>query len=278
MIADSHQHFWNKDKFNYPWLTPNLGCMYRNFIPEDLRPLIELNQVSCTVVVQAMSSVEETYWLLELAEQYDFIAGVVGWVDLVDEKVGATIEKLVQYPKFKGIRHQAEDEPDREWLTKENVLRGLEAAEQFGVRFDALLKHNQLWQLDIVAQRCPALNIVIDHCAKPNIAAGEFEEWAQHISAAAKLPVHCKLSGLITEADHEKWMIDEIRPYADHVINAFGSERVMFGSDWPVSTMASDYSRTVNTFMELLSGLSEKDKQNILYHNAVKFYGLKGTR
>ncbi|MDD5017308.1 MAG: amidohydrolase family protein [Eubacteriales bacterium] len=274
MIADAHQHFWDKDRFNYPWLTPEMGCLYRNFLPEDLEPLIKFNSVSHTIVVQALSSIDETYWLLGLAEQNDFIAGVVGWVDLTDQELFFTLEKLAKYLKFIGIRHQVEDEADREWLIRENVLLGLEKAMRFGLRFDALLKHDQLWQLDIVARRCPTLGIVIDHCAKPNIKDSAFEVWAEHINEAAKLPIYCKLSGLITEADHERWTIRDLKPYADYILAVFGTKRVMFGSDWPVSTMASDYGCTLKTYIELLSELSEEERQDILYSNTIKFYGL----
>ena len=274
MIIDSHQHFWDITRFKYPWQTPESELLYKNYLPIDLKPLIHFTGIEATVVVQAMSSHEETMWLLELAEENEWILGIVGWVDLQDKQLNKKLEVLKNNPKLKSIRHQVEDESNQEWLLQEFVLNGLSIISEFDYRFDALLKHNQLWQLECVLERCPNLNIVIDHAAKPDIKNNRFEEWAKNIEKAAALPIHCKLSGLFTEADCDSWVQEDIEPYFTHILNVFGADRIMFGSDWPVSTLASDYQRTVNTALSLCSNLSNYDQEKIFYTNAKKFYQL----
>ena len=272
MIVDAHQHFWNKDRFDYPWLTPETDGLYRNFEPEDLQPLAEVCDVENTIVVQCMSSVEETKWLLELSEKSNLIGGVVGWVDLQSDILERDLSELQRFEKLKSVRHQIEDEQDREWLLQKSVLRGLKIVSEHGLKFDALLKHDQLWQLKSVVDACPELGIVIDHSAKPDIKNREFDVWAKNIADASKLPVNCKLSGLFTEAEHKTWKTEDIRKYSDFVLKCFGPERVMFGSDWPVSTLASDYRRTIRTTVELCSDLSEEDRHLVFFLNAREFY------
>jgi len=272
-MIDAHQHFWNLDEVSYYWMNPGCGSLFRNFVPSDLYPLTVAAGVDRTVVVQATSSMQETAWLLQQAAENDFIGGVVAWVDLTDPSIQQTLNILVKNPKFKGVRHQIEDEKDRRWILKPEVLRGLKAVEESGIAFDALLKRDQLWQLQGVLDACPALRVVIDHCAKPDIAHGGFDEWAEKIDAAAKLPVSCKLSGLFTEAA-PGWTVDDIRPYAEHVLEVFGEDRVMFGSDWPVSTQTADYCRVVESTKALLAGLSESAIEKIMDGNARRFYKL----
>lgn len=270
-MIDSHQHFWNKDEVSYHWLSPESGKLYRNFVPSDLLPLTQAAGVEKTVVVQATNHMGETDWLLKQASENDFIGGVVAWVDLKDENLAETLAELKKNPKLKGVRHQIEDEPNREWMLQEEVLRGLKIVEESGLAFDALLKMDQLWQLKTVVEKCPNLPIVIDHCAKPDIAAGGFDEWAPLIAEAAKLPVMCKLSGLLTEASAD-WTVEEIQPYADYILEIFGEDRVMFGSDWPVSTLASEYVGTVEAFKALLADLDDNAKEKVFDKNARKFY------
>lgn len=272
MIIDSHQHYWNKALFNYPWLTPESGCLYRAFEPRDLIPLARENNVVKTVVVQAMSSCEETAWLLKLADQNELIGGVVGWVDLKSGNVAEKLAEFARNPKFKSVRHQIEDEPNREWILQSEVLTSLKAAEKAGIAFDVLMKHDQLWQVREVREKCPDLRMVIDHAAKPDIKHGEFAPWASHLKTAAQYVDMCKLSGLFTEADHATWEKEDIRRYFDFVLETFGTDRVMFGSDWPVSTMASNYSRTVHTSLELCAELSETERQKVFFENAKSFY------
>lgn len=272
MIIDAHQHFWDKDRFHYPWLTPALGCLYRNFLPSDLQPQLEKSGVAKTVVVQAMASLEETRFLLELADGNEFIAGVVGWVPLGDNTLAVNLEELCRNRKFKGVRHQVEDEEKRDWLLQEEVLRGLSTVAAFGLSFDALLGQDQLWQLEAVCERAEGLSIVLDHAAKPDIAGGEYQAWAAHMKRVARLPILCKMSGLLTEADHAHWTIDGLRRYAECILECFGADRVMFGSDWPVSTQAADYETSVRTAETLLSMLSAAQREMVMYANARKFY------
>lgn len=275
-MIDSHQHYWDKERFHYPWLMPTLGCLYNTFLPEDLAPLVRAAGVDKTVVVQAMSSLEEMDFLLSLAEANEFIGGVVGWVDLTASNLNQTLDELCKRSKLKGVRHQIEDEPNREWLLQPSVIQGLRCVAEHGLCFDALLKQDQLWQLKTITKEIPALKIVVDHAAKPDIAKGKYDEWAGRIVEVAKLPVYCKLSGLLTEADHDSWTTEDILPYAQHVLNSFGANRVMFGSDWPVSTMAADYQTSVNTALRLLQDLTPEERECVMDGNARRFYGIEG--
>jgi L-fuconolactonase len=274
MIIDAHQHFWSSEKFYYDWLVPELGPLYRNFVAEDLKPLVKENDVVSTVAVQARPELAETMWLLEMAKVNDFIGGVVGWVDFHAEDLDKTLDMLAKYPKLKGVRHQIEDEKDREWMIRPKTLRGLKKIEAHGLSFDALLKHDQLWQLDIVCNVCPNLPIVIDHCSKPNIAAGEKEPWVSRITAASRLPVSVKISGLLTEAGVKDWTVEKIKCYTDLVLSLFGTDRCMVGSDWPVSLQGATYKQSMDTLKELLKDLSETAKQKVFYENAKEFYRL----
>ena len=274
MIIDSHQHFWDKRIFNYPWLTPELGCLYRAFLPKDLEELLAPAGVEKTVVVQAMPSLDEARWLLQLADENSFIGGVVGWVDLLDKHIESVLDEFAKNPKFKSVRHQIEDESNREWLLQNQVLTSLKQVSEFGLCFDALLKHEQLWQLERLMDACPDLHIVIDHAAKPDIKGKEFDSWAKHLEQAARLPIYCKFSGLFTEADHMNWTQEDLAPYYRHIMDSFGADRVMFGSDWPVSTMASDYNRTVKTSLSLCKDLTAHENEKIFCQNAKDFYNI----
>lgn len=274
-MIDAHQHFWDKTKLHYPWLSPQQPVLNRNYLPEDLKPLAKEAGVSKTVVVQALSSAEETKWLLDIAAGNDLIGGVVGWVDLQSPVVGDELDALKETPKLKGIRHQAEDEPDRGWILQKNVLNGLREVAQAGLGFDALLKHDQLWQLKAVLDYCPQLRIVIDHAAKPDIRTGAFDSWAKNLEKAAALPVMCKFSGLFTEAEHGSWTQSDIEPYYRHILNVFGPERMMFGSDWPVSTMAADYKQTVHVSSSLCGGLTGAQRELVFHKNARAFYKIE---
>lgn len=274
MIVDSHQHFWDRSKLDYYWMSEDLGVLYHDFLPEELEPLLQRADVRKTVVVQATSSYRETDWLVKLAEGNDFIAGVVCWVDLLDEKLEDKLEQLARHPKIVGVRHQAEDEQDREWLLRREVLGSLKKVHKFGLRFDALLKHDQLGQLQRVFDACGEIGVVIDHAAKPNIHAKGFEPWAGAMETAAELPVFCKFSGLFTEAG-QHWTPEDIRPYQEHLLRVFGADRLLFGSDWPVSLTASSYQDTVAVSRQLFSALGETDMEKVFAGNAVQFYGLK---
>lgn len=270
MIIDSHQHFWQVGRFDYPWMSSDLGVLYRDYLPADLVPILERNGVEKTVVVQASNSVAETTWLLELADANPFIAGVVGWVDLMSADID-----FVSHPKFKGVRHLVESEPNDDWLVQPAVLSGLKKLSSRGCAYDLLVHTRHLKYVPQVAESCPELKFVVDHLAKPPIARNEIKEWAEAMKRVAAFQnIHCKLSGLVTEANWTAWQTDDLRPYVDEALNLFGVERMMFGSDYPVCLLASSYDRMLESFQELVKDLSAADRDQIFSTNAQRFYRL----
>jgi L-fuconolactonase len=279
MIVDSHQHFWEVGRFDYPWMSPKLGVLYRDYLPEMLEPILNECGVAKTIVVQASNSLAETNWLLSLAEQHPFIAGVVGWVDLMDPRMAEDLEVFKANPKFKGVRHLVESEPEDDWLAQPEVRRGLQTLEQNDVACDLLVHPRHLKHVKTVADACPRLRLVVDHMAKPPIGNGsrrEITEWAAALRAVAAFPnVSCKLSGLVTEANHTSWRKEDLLPYVELALEFFGPERMMFGSDWPVCLLAASYAQVLEAFQSLLVDLSDEDRAMILAGNAMKFYQLQ---
>ncbi len=270
MIVDAHQHFWEVGGFDYPWMTSDLGVLYRDYLPSE--PQGGVDQV---VVVQASNSVAESRWLLSLADENDFISGVVGWVDLVNADVDAQLAELTAHPKFKGVRHLVESEPADDWLVQPAVISGLQRLASYGVTYDLLVHPRHLRHARTVAERCPDLRLVIDHLAKPRIAEHGFDEWAREFKPLAAYPnMYCKLSGLVTEADWNSWTTDDLRPYVEYALELFGPERLMFGSDHPVCLLAASYTRVLESFQEILAGVSERDRDLIFGENARTFYRL----
>jgi L-fuconolactonase len=276
MIVDSHQHFWQVGRFNYPWMSPELEVLYRDFLPPDLEPILKEHGVAKTVLVQASNSLAETQWLLSLADSYPFIAGVVGWVDLTDALMEQELEALTANPKFKGVRHLVESEPAEDWLTQPSVLRGLQKLVDFDVSVDLLVHTRHLQHVKIVAERCPELRLVVDHMAKPPIRSGEIKDWAQQLKAVASYPnVYCKLSGLVTEANLTTWKPDDLRPFVNCALEYFGPRRMMFGSDWPVCLLAASYDQVLKCFRSLLVELSDSNQSAIFGGNSIEFYRLQ---
>ena len=275
MITDSHQHFWQVGRFDYPWMTSDLGVLYRDYLPAEFAPILRDNQVQKTVLVQASNSIEESRWLLELANENAFIAGVVGWVDLMSPDVDAQLAELSADPKFKGVRHLVESEPNDGWLVQPAVLSGLKGLSHYNLSYDLLVHTRHLKHVPRVAESCPELALVIDHLAKPPIAKNEFDEWSRALAPLAQYPnIHCKLSGLVTEANWHSWETSDLRPYVDYALELFGADRLMFGSDYPVCLLAATYNRVLESFQEILAGLSERDREKIFSLNAAKFYRL----
>ncbi|HKP83494.1 MAG TPA: amidohydrolase family protein [Pyrinomonadaceae bacterium] len=271
-MIDSHQHFWQVGSFDYPWMSKDLGALYRDYLPDDLAPILKQNGVKQTVVVQASNSVAESRWLLELADGNDFIAGVVGWVDLISVEIDAQLDELCAHPKFKGVRHLVESEPNDDWLAEPAVLAGLRKLSERGLSYDLLVHTRHLQYVPQVVERCPDLALVIDHLAKPPIARNEIKEWSEAMKPVARYPnIHCKLSGLVTEASWSSWQTSDLRPYIDYALELFGADRLMFGSDYPVCLLAASYERVLESFQELL-GDSDRDK--IFSQNAARFYRL----
>jgi L-fuconolactonase len=267
-MIDAHQHFWQVGRFDYPWMSKDLGVLYRDYLPEDLAPVLKRNNVEKTVLVQASNSVAETRWLLELADANDFIAGVVGWVDLTSPEIEA-------HPKLKGIRHLVESEPNDDWLIQPSVLSNLQKLSARGLSYDLLVHTRHLKYVSVVAESCPDLMLVIDHLAKPPIARNEMNEWSRAFKPLARYRnISCKLSGLVTEADWHSWKTDDLRPFVNCALEVFGAERMMFGSDYPVCLLAASYDRVLDSFQEVLQYLSVADREKIFSQNAAKFYRL----
>ena len=269
-MIDSHQHFWQLGRFDYPWMTSDLGVLYRDYIPADLSPILKQNNIEKTILVQASNSVAESRWLLDLADANNFIAGVVGWVDLTSFQIDH-----LSHPKLKGVRHLVESEPNDEWLIQPSVLAGLQKLSAHGLTYDLLVHTRHLKHVPVIAETCPDLKLVIDHLAKPPIARNEIKEWSRAFKPLASYRnLYCKLSGLVTEANWNSWQTEDLRPYVDCALEYFGPDRMMFGSDYPVCLLAATYDRVLDSFLEILKYLSDTDREKIFSTNAAKFYRL----
>ena len=274
-MIDSHQHFWQVGRFDYPWMSADLGVLYRDYLPHHLAPILKQNGVNQTILVQASNSVAESRWLLDLASANNFIAGVVGWVDLTNPDIDTQLSELSANPKFKGVRHLVESEPDEAWLVQPAVLSGLQKLSERGVSYDLLVHTRHLKYVPVVAESCPDLGLVIDHLAKPPVARKEIKEWSQALAPlACYANLHCKLSGLVTEANWNSWQTDDLRPFVDCALESFGTERLMFGSDYPVCLLAASYDRVLDSFQQILQNLNDTDREKIFHRNAAKFYRL----
>ena len=276
MITDSHQHFWQVGRFDYPWMTSDLGVLYRDYLPADLAPILRSNGVEKTVLVQASNSIAESRWLLDLADEHSFVAGVVGWVDLMSSDVDAQLNELSARPKFKGVRHLVESEPRDDWLVQPAVSSGLKRLAKYGLSYDLLVHTRHLKYVPQVAESCPDLALVIDHLAKPPIAKNEIKEWSQALKPLASYPnINCKISGLVTEANWTSWQTDDLRSYVEFALDLFGVDRLMFGSDYPVCLLAASYDRVLESFQEILKDLNAAaDREKIFSTNAANFYRL----
>jgi L-fuconolactonase len=279
VVIDAHHHFWDPSTADYPWLTGPLEPIRRRFDPDDLRPELEANGVSGTILVQTRSSLAETREFLETAERTRFVVGVVGWVDLTEPDVLDVLRELRLHPggeRLVGVRHQVHDEPDPDWLRRDDVRRGLHAVQQAGLTFDLLVRPRELLAALDTVRALPLLRFVIDHIAKPPIASGELEPWASLIAPFGELPnVFCKVSGMVTEADWQKgWTVDDLRPYVDHVLEVFGPKRLLFGSDWPVCLVAGSYGRVIGASKELFAGLTEAEHGKVFAATARRVYRL----
>lgn len=272
MRVDAHQHFWRIADRNGAWPPPALAAIHRDFAPGDLAPLLGRHGIARTVLVQSMPNEDDTLYMLDLASRHAFIGGVVGWVDLKGADAPARIAALARDPRLKGLRPMLQDEGDERWIDDAALAPAVEAMLRHGLSFDGLVLPRHLPALLAFAQRYPDLPLVIDHGAKPAIAAGELEPWRRDIAALARLPqVHCKLSGLVTEAG-AAWNVERLRPYADHILQAFGPRRIMWGSDWPVLHLAADYAQWITASETLLAGLDGAARDDIFGLNAVRFY------
>jgi L-fuconolactonase len=276
MRIDSHQHYWNPDLIKYPWMPPAPHPLRRTYLPADLEPSLREANFDGTVVVQAAQVPEEAAWLLNLASQHKSILGVVAWVDLKDANIGKVLDQLQKHPKFCGVRHIVHDEPDVQWLLQADVIRGLKELERRKIPYDLLLRPPHLPYMPKLIDALPELPMVVDHIAKPYIKENLFDPWAKDIERLAKhRSLHCKLSGMITEADHKAWKAEQLTPYVQHILKIFGFDRLMFGSDWPVCTLAGAWKQVLAAFTQALGAQNGDDRAKILGPVAAKFYGLK---
>ena len=272
---DAHQHFWMYHPVRDAWITDNMRVLQRDFLPDDLLPLLKTYGVSGCVAVQADQSEEETLFLLDLAARYPMVKAVVGWVDLQAADIDDRLRNLRRYPKLKGFRHIVEAEQHPDFLLHPAFLRGVESLGKAGFTYDLLVKPHQLDATLAFVHALPAQPLVIDHLAKPDIQRGIREPWATQLAALAKQEhVYCKISGLVTEAHWERWEPADFRFYMEHVLQVFGPSRVMYGSDWPVCTLAAEYRQVVDLVADAISGFTEEEQHRIWYQNAVDFYGI----
>lgn len=275
MRIDSHHHFWHYDPASYGWIDESMSVLRRDFLPEHLQREITLAGVDGVVSVQARQSLWETVWLLELSASHDFIQGVVGWVDLTSARVGEELGRFAANPKLKSVRHVIQDEPEDDFILREDFNRGIRELGRFPLAFDILILARHLPQAIRFVSAHPDQIFVLDHAAKPRIATGAIEPWDRDMRELAKRPnVYCKLSGLATEAPPRTLTEVLLRPYFESVLDAFGPRRIMFGSDWPVCLVACDYLRWSGIVAGWLTELSPDEQASILGGTATEVYRL----
>lgn len=274
MRIDAHQHFWRIDARAGAWPPPELAVLHRDFLPDQLAPALAQHGVASTVLVQSLPSEEDTLFMLDLARRHPIVGAVVGWVDLKRPDAAARIAALAADAKLRGLRPMLQDLDDERWIDDPALAPAVEAMLRHGLAFDALVLPRHLPALLAFAQRFPDLPVVIDHGAKPAIAHGAMEPWRTDLARLAALPqVHCKLSGLVTEAGGD-WSAARLQPYVDHILGVFGARRVIWGSDWPVLNLASTYAGWVAASDILLAGFDEAQRRDIFGGNAQRFYRL----
>jgi L-fuconolactonase len=272
---DAHQHFWNYDAVTHSWITDEMAMLRRDFLPPDLAPLLAGNNFDGSVAVQADQTLEETYFLLQLAKENPFIRGVVGWVDLQAPGVGDQLASLKQFEKLKGFRHILQGEPDNAFMLRSAFLNGIKELGNYHFTYDILVFPGHLENVRKLVQQFPEQSFVIDHLAKPGIKNGEIKEWEKDMrSLAACSNVCCKLSGMVTEANWKHWKKEDIYPYIDVIIESFDTGRVMFGSDWPVCLVAGSYQQVTGIVDDYIAGFSRDEKNKIFGENAISFYNL----
>lgn len=275
MNIDSHQHFWRYDAQRDTWITDEMAVLKRDFLPTDLLPELAANGIDGCVAVQADQSERETQFLLDCAAHHPEIVGVVGWVDLRAPNLPQRLACFSRFEKLRGFRHIVQAEPDDRFLLREDSCRGIARLREFGLTYDILIYPKQLPAAIEFVAKFPEQPFVIDHLAKPAIRTKEIDSWCRHIRAVAAHPnVFCKLSGLITEADWRKWRPEDCRPYLDVVFDAFGVDRLIFGSDWPVCLLAGTYKQVKDVIADYTRRLAATDREKIFGLNAAKFYGL----
>ena len=273
MTVDAHQHFWRYEPREYAWIDERMGALKRDFLPSDLEPLIGKQGIDRTIAVQACQTTAETGWLLELAAAHTFIAGVIGWVDLQADDVEARVERAARNGKLVGVRHVVQSEPDDRFLLRPAFGRGIATLARHGLVYDLLIYPRHLAVASEFVGHFENQTFVLDHLAKPDIRGRAIDGWARDLRRLAQHPhVWCKVSGLVTEADGDRWTPGDLEPYLDVAFDCFGPSRLIAGSDWPVCTLAADYSRTMTVLSDYLQRRTLQERAAVLGGNAQKVW------
>jgi L-fuconolactonase len=275
MTIDSHQHFWTFDPIRDSWITDEMSVIQRNFYPEDLQPTLQQNGIDACIAVQADQSLSETKFLLDLATKNDFVKAVVGWIDLQADAIDEQLSEWKSEKKLAGFRHVLQAEPDTEYMLRPSFLRGISKLKKHGFTYDILIFPKHLVTVQKFVAQFSDQPFVLDHIAKPYIKAGLIDDWKRDIKSLAKFEnLQCKVSGIITEADWKRWNYEQIKPFLDVVFDTFGTDRIMFGSDWPVCLVAGDYSQVKVVIETYMKGFSVSEKAKVFGENAARFYGI----
>lgn len=276
MKIDAHQHFWKYNKDEYAWINRQMCILKNDYLPGELNQLIKQNGFQGTITVQARQSLDETRWLLKLATENEFIKGVVGWVDLCSVSLEDQLHEFIEHPKFVGVRHVLQDEPDDYFMLRESFIRGTGLLNKFNLVYEILIFPGHLPQTAEFLSHFPDQPFVLDHIAKPDIKNKVISPWKEGILKLAQFEnVYCKLSGMVTEADWQNWSEEDFKPYLDVILNAFGTDRLMIGSDWPVCLIAGKYRDVMNIPFHYFQKFSHHEQEAIFGLNAKKVYGIK---
>lgn len=276
MAIDAHHHFWKYTPEEYGWISAGMSVLRRDYLPADLRREAAAAGIDGVISVQARQTLEETDWLLKLAEESDFIRGVVGWVPLISETVGKDLARYANRPKLKAVRHVLQDEPDDNYMLRDDFNRGIALLKKAGLRYDILVFERHLPQAIKLVDRHPGTTFILDHIAKPRIRENQLSPWRENMrELGRRANVYCKVSGMVTEANHANWTPQQLRPYFDAALEAFGSRRLMFGSDWPVCLLACGYRRWFQIVREFASKLTPDEQDRLFGQTAIEAYGLE---
>jgi L-fuconolactonase len=275
MVIDAHNHFWQYNAAKHSWINEAMDVLKKDFMPGDLKPLLQTSLVNGCVAVQADESEEENFFLLKLADENDFIKGVVGWIDMMDESMDEKLQKYFQQKKMKGFRYVLQDKKDRDLMLSPVFTNNIRHLANANFTYDILILNDQLIFANEMVKKFPKQKFIIDHLAKPAIKSQEIQQWQKQITAIAKNEnVYCKLSGMVTEADWQNHTYNDFLPYMQTVLNAFGSSRLLYGSDWPVCLLAAPYYKVYEVTKQFISTLSAREQENIMGNNAMAFYNL----
>ncbi len=273
MKIDTHQHFWHYNDRDYGWMGPGMESLKCDRLPADLASLLEKNGIDGTIAVQARQCLEETQWLLKLADENAFIKGVVGWVDLRSPQLELQLERFCYHPRLRGVRHVVHDEPDDKFMMRDDFAHGISRLHRYGLTYDLLLFPKHLPVACELVGKFPEQSFILDHISKPLIKDHKIEPWKSDIHRLASFAnVSCKISGMVTETDWHNWKPEDFKPYMDIVLEAFGTDRIMVGSDWPVCTVAGKYKEVMQIVTDYLRQLSEGEQAAIWAENVKRIY------